>query len=321
MKVSVCIPVYGVEKYIERCARSLFEQTMKDDIEFIFVDDCTPDKSIEILQNVLEEYPERKEQVKIIRHEVNKGLTGARNTALKVTSGDYIIHCDSDDWVDPDLYERMYIQAVTTQSDIVCCDMVLEQKRNKIIKSLRVSDIDSLFFNYFNTSVFNSLVNKLVTQKIALSPGIKAPSHITMAEDLLRTTQMLLKCNKISICSDVFYHYYCSNSNSVTLNLNRQTFDSEVAVAKIMNQVLPEKYQYLVRSLRGHVLFSALSTPEMECMEYFSLYKRKQYFGVLFASSLSLDKKLLVILSLLSYPLARWFCKLRLKMVRWVRTR
>ena len=83
MKVSVCIPVYGVEKYIERCARSLFEQTMKDDIEFIFVDDCTPDKSIEILQKVLEEYPERKNQVKIIRHETNKGLTGARNTALK----------------------------------------------------------------------------------------------------------------------------------------------------------------------------------------------------------------------------------------------
>ena len=63
-KVSVVIPVYGVEKYIERCARSLFEQTY-DNIEYIFVDDCTKDRSIEILQKVLEDYPNRKNQVKI----------------------------------------------------------------------------------------------------------------------------------------------------------------------------------------------------------------------------------------------------------------
>ena len=112
MKVSVCIPVYGVEKYIERCARSLFEQTMKDDIEFIFVNDCTPDKSIEVLQKVLEEYPNRKEQVKIIHHEINRGVSAARKTALMNSHGEYIIFCDSDDWVDTNLYEVMYKKAV-----------------------------------------------------------------------------------------------------------------------------------------------------------------------------------------------------------------
>ena len=131
MKVSVCIPVYGVEKYIERCARSLFEQTMKDDIEFIFVDDCTPDKSIEVLQKVLEEYPNRKDQVKIIHHEVNKGLTGARNTALKYVSGDYIIHCDSDDWVDKDLYATMYKKAAKENADVVCCGIILENNKQQ----------------------------------------------------------------------------------------------------------------------------------------------------------------------------------------------
>lgn len=67
-KVSILVPVYGVEKYIERCARSLFEQTY-DNIEYIFVDDCTKDRSIEILQKVLEDYPNRKNQVKILNHE------------------------------------------------------------------------------------------------------------------------------------------------------------------------------------------------------------------------------------------------------------
>ena len=118
IKVSVCIPVYGVEKYIEKCARTLFEQTLQE-IEYIFVDDCTQDRSMEILQKVLEEYPHRKAQVKIIHHEKNGGLVAARNTALKHVSGEYVIHCDPDDWVELDLYEIMYHEAVAQGADMV----------------------------------------------------------------------------------------------------------------------------------------------------------------------------------------------------------
>ena len=74
-KVSVIIPVYGVEKYISRCARSLFEQTL-DDIEYIFVDDCTKDNSIGVLQEVLEQYPQRREQTRIVKLLVNSGQAG-----------------------------------------------------------------------------------------------------------------------------------------------------------------------------------------------------------------------------------------------------
>ena len=70
MKVSVIIPIYKVEAYIERCARSLFEQTLKD-IEYIFVNDCTPDRSVEVLKNVIEEYPDRKSQIRILHHKDN----------------------------------------------------------------------------------------------------------------------------------------------------------------------------------------------------------------------------------------------------------
>ena len=100
-KVSILVPVYGVEKYIERCARSLFEQTY-DNIEYIFVDDCTKDRSIVILQKVLEGYPNRKNQVKILHHEKNRGLSAARNTALDASTGDYLMHVDSDDYLRKD---------------------------------------------------------------------------------------------------------------------------------------------------------------------------------------------------------------------------
>lgn len=110
-KVSVIIPVYGVEKYIERCARSLFEQTLVD-MEFIFVNDSTKDNSIDILLKVINEYPQRKNQIKILHHEVNKGLPAARQTGIKVAKGDYIAHCDSDDWVTSNAYQEMYETAL-----------------------------------------------------------------------------------------------------------------------------------------------------------------------------------------------------------------
>ena len=89
--VSVIIPIYNVECFITRCATSLLEQTLQE-VEFIFVDDATPDNSIHLLQEVLERYPKRKEQVKLIRHVINQGLPAARNIGLAVASGEYIFH-------------------------------------------------------------------------------------------------------------------------------------------------------------------------------------------------------------------------------------
>ena len=101
-KVSVIVPVYGVERYMERCARSLFEQTL-DDIEFIFVDDCSPDRSLDILNEVLEEYVDRQLQTQIVRLDQNGGLPNARKVGLRLATGNYIIHCDSDVWVERDM--------------------------------------------------------------------------------------------------------------------------------------------------------------------------------------------------------------------------
>ena len=124
-KVSVIVPIYNVEKYIERCLRSLFEQTL-DDIEYIFINDCTPDNSMIILEKVLEEYPHRIKQVKIINHEQNQGQAGARTSGMKAMPGEYMIHCDPDDWVEVDMYEIMYAFANEINSDVVVCDFFHE---------------------------------------------------------------------------------------------------------------------------------------------------------------------------------------------------
>ena len=123
-KVSVIVPVYNVEKYIERCVRSLFEQTL-DDIEYIFVDDCSPDNSISIVKSVSEDYPNRKNNIKYCIHNKNRGLTSTRNTGLAVATGDFIAHCDSDDWVTKDAYQIMYEAAISEDADMTICDFFI----------------------------------------------------------------------------------------------------------------------------------------------------------------------------------------------------
>lgn len=104
--VSILIPVYNVEAYIERCARSAFEQSYQN-LEFIFVDDATPDASIQVLQRVIADYPDRCDSIKILHHERNRGLAAARNTAIAACHGDFVMHVDSDDWLEPEAAELL----------------------------------------------------------------------------------------------------------------------------------------------------------------------------------------------------------------------
>ena len=139
-KVSVIIPVYGVEKYIGRCARSLFEQTL-DNIEYIFVDDCTPDKSMEVLQAEIEKYrlrfAEEKKVVRTTRMPSNSSQAAVRRHGSQLATGDYIIHCDSDDWVDTDLYEKMYNEAINSGADVVFCPFKDEYMDHSTVRKWR----------------------------------------------------------------------------------------------------------------------------------------------------------------------------------------
>ena len=140
--VSVIIPVYKTEEYIEKCADSLFKQTL-DNIEYIFIDDNSPDRSIDLLTNVLECFPKRKGQVRIIRHTANTGVSYVRNEGLYIANGEYIIYCDSDDYVDIEMYEKLYSKAKENNADIVGCDFIIEFP-DKTVLSKQMLDNDSI---------------------------------------------------------------------------------------------------------------------------------------------------------------------------------
>lgn len=213
-KVSVIIPVYGVEKYIERCARSLFEQTLYD-IEYLFIDDCTPDSSIKILKKVLEEYPNRKSQVIIHRMEQNSGQALVRKWGMQNATGDYVIHCDSDDWVELSMYESMLKQAEQLNSDIVVCNYKVVNSTDTIITNCIAStEHDTYLCQLFRLETPWSLCNKLVKRSLYQNVNFVFPTD-NMGEDMLIMSQIVINSRSISFIEEAYYNYY-NNDSSIT---------------------------------------------------------------------------------------------------------
>ena len=210
-KVSVVIPIYGVEKYIERCAIHLFEQTLED-MEFIFVDDCSKDDSMSVLEAVIQRYPSRKDQIKIIRHEVNKGLSKARQTGVNAANGEYIAHCDSDDWVELNMYELMYRAALEHNSDVVKCGHKKTTDTNVLSvinvynegKDISKDDAISWMLTYKG---WNSIWDTLVKRTIYRDNNI-CYTNDAMLEDMYVMSQVLNYANNISIIQQPFYNYF-----------------------------------------------------------------------------------------------------------------
>lgn len=211
--VSVIVPVYKVEAFIERCIRSLMEQTLQE-TEFIIVDDCSPDNSISVVQTVIHDYPERRKQVQLIRHKANKGLPAARNSGLTVASGEYVFHCDSDDFVEPEMLEQMYKTAKDADADIVWCDWMLSFGQNEryMKQPSYASPIEALKGMLSGVMKYN-VWNKLVRRRLYDDNGILFPAGYGMGEDM--TMLRLFACAQTAAyLPRAFYHYVKLNTGA-----------------------------------------------------------------------------------------------------------
>ena len=215
-KVSIAIPVYGVEKYIERCAISLLEQTYTN-IEYVFVNDCTKDKSIDILKTCISKYPDRYDQIKIVEHTMNKGLAAARNTAIENSTGNFIIHVDADDYVDDNFVEELLFKQQETDADIVVCSCkkVLKDK----ILPLPTKHFDDVYTYNINILALNTNHNiwgKLIKMSLYTDNHIRNLEGINNTEDYQVLPMLLYFANNYSTTSRTNYYYDCSNENSYT---------------------------------------------------------------------------------------------------------
>ena len=309
-KVSVIIPVYGVEKYIERCARSLFEQTL-DDIEYLFIDDCTPDRSIEILNRVLDEYPQRKNQVIIHRMEKNSGQAAVRKWGMLNATGDYVIHCDSDDWVDVTMYEKMYNKAIETGSDMVVCDYVVTDGVNsgKIIKACHsvkpIVFLENMLLLRDPWSLCNKLFSRTAYYNIVYPTG-------AMGEDMATTIQLIVRCHTIAYVSNPLYHYFY-NSKSITKVITidacvkkyEQLYDNSRIVLNFLDQTGLAGYMKEALVVYKHFIRTVLY-PLVWKKEYYNIWNNT-FSGLnrrtLLSKYISINEKIRIILTILHlYP-------------------
>ena len=217
-KITIVIPIYKVEKYIERCARSLFNQTL-DNIEYIFIDDCSPDRSIDILQRILLEYPNRKDSVRIIRHADNKGVAAARNTGIKAAHGRYLIHCDSDDWVESNMYELMYRKAQETKADIVICDWYKVYTNKMIVHHAnQPQSPNECVMQILSGKMHGSLWNKLVKRNLYMQYNIQCIEGANYCEDMYVACKLLYNAQSVAYINIPLYYYFKGNDESYTHN-------------------------------------------------------------------------------------------------------
>lgn len=227
-RLSVIIPVYGVERFVGHCTRSLMTQTLEAGVEFIFVDDKSPDGSISIIEQVVSEYPQRAGQVIILRHDSNKGLPAARNTGLSVAQGKYIYHFDGDDFAEPDLLEKMLTEAMWTGADYVWADWLLTYEHtDRLMRQPSYATPAEALEGILKGRMKYNVWNKLVRKSLYDENGIRFPEGYGMGEDM--TMIRLLACaSKIAHVDYAGYHYVRVNSRSMTLNMSDKSISDVI---------------------------------------------------------------------------------------------
>lgn len=269
--VSVVIPVYGVEKYIEKCLESCFSNTIAEQCEFLIINDCSPDKSIELAEKMIKKYPNI--TVKIISHEKNKGLAAARNTGLKYATGKYIINVDSDDWVDNIYLEKLYTKAEENHSDIVICNLYKELENKQELIELNIPASKKFVEALLEESLPGWLFIKMFRLDFLRENNITWIDGVNMCEDLILSVKAFSQTKRISFVDEALYHYNNTNPTSLSSKLSENKANQLItAVKEIESYLDDEKYNKSIINLKCRIKVWILKKIDIFTPKYVCLY-------------------------------------------------
>lgn len=225
--VSIIVPIFNGEKYINRCIKSILNQTHIN-LELILVDDGSTDNS----KQICEQYSKSDSRVKII-YKKNQGVSAARNSGLKVAQGKYIQFIDIDDYIDSNMTELMISAIKKSDLVIVGYNNIYE---NNVISSTPIFDISGVytkieFLNefgvFFERLLINTIWNKLYLKSVIDKYSIKFDEDISLGEDLLFNIKYIDRCKSINVLDVRPYNYYHINTNSLTAKYKSNHFETE----------------------------------------------------------------------------------------------
>lgn len=231
--ISIISPVYNAEKYIKKCIDSIVGQTFKD-WELILIDDGSPDKS----GIICDEYADTDSRIRVI-HQENCGVSAARQAGLDLACGEYVIHVDPDDWVEPTMLEELYLKACETNADVVICDYFINNGNIESYKQQKPSSLEAgqILRDLFQ-QLHGSCCNKLVKRVCYSKYQIMFPENINYCEDLITWVQLYKHDEiKTAYLPKAFYHYWM-NENSISHHLTRKNFEGLLLYLQKLDAIL-----------------------------------------------------------------------------------
>ncbi len=230
MKVSVIVPVYNTSKYLKRCLNSISNQSLTD-IEIIIINDGSTDSSL----NIIKEFINNDSRIKLINKD-NGGLSSARNAGLKIASGEYIVHIDSDDWIESSYLFDAYENAVNYNLDIVVTDVYWDWDNKKIeyhkdldILEGKIISSEEYLDLFFTGKVRSSVWNKMYRRELYICNGIYHPENISLGEDMSTTPRLAFYADRIGKINHAYVHYI-QNQDSITKNATEKNLN-EIKIA------------------------------------------------------------------------------------------
>ncbi len=238
MLVSVIIPVYNAERFIARCIASVLDQSYAD-IEVILVDDCSTDSTLSVLRGVLDERSDSR--VRLICHDCNQGSAAARTTGINAAHGDYMVHVDCDDWIEPDFVGKMAKKAIECDADIVVCELnYIYTAHSEWKKISEASDRDEFLARTLSGDIHASLCNKLIRSSIIMQHGLRPLPGVNILDDKSMLYKVLYYANHIAYVHEPLYCYNRCNDTSYTSssqNLNATVVRNEAAYLAVLTDM------------------------------------------------------------------------------------
>lgn len=288
IKITIIVPVYNTEKYLERCIMSIITQNLKE-IEIIIVNDGSLDNSYKII----DEFTKKDDRIKVINQK-NKGLSSARNRGIRIAQGEYILHIDSDDWIEQNYLKDTYEKAKKEDLDIVITDFFLDFDNGKTEYKKDLNLLEKNYISGKEESIkimegesYPAVWNKLLKSELYKENNILHPEEIGLGEDLSTTPRLAFFAKKVGKINKAYVHYI-QNPNSIT-NKNQIKKVYELILALEILRIFFKKNKFEIEIIDDAVvrhMFGLLFSIDYdyddkyykEAIEYFIEFHKKQAY-------------------------------------------
>lgn len=260
IKVSILVPFYRVENYVGHCVESLFTQTYKN-IEYVFVNDCTPDGSMDVINSYIEKYGVAN-QCKMIVHEQNQGISASRNDCLDNMTGDYFLFIDSDDYIDKDMVELLVEAAVKENADISGCGYIEEYADHRVERPQRYTNDHDEMMRAITLLTIKGVMWKLLVRSTIVTEHRNEVRFIpdrNMVDDYLFCCQIFYYAQRFAGVDRCMYHWIQYNPNNYT-HTTIFAVESQAAAIRKVEEFYKEKgiYDTVKRELLKRKFISKL---------------------------------------------------------------